>query len=156
MTRGITVTIVDPTTGELTLQRGERTVRTLESLSEPTSAVAFRRCDDKWLARRVFTDVGLAVPPVNERPLRRRTPRSWTSTAPSWSSHDAANRVGISVDVRDEETLATAVLAAREICDDVLLERYHPGDDLRIIVIGGEVVAASVRRPPRCCRAALA
>ncbi len=62
MTRGITVTIVDPTTGELTLQRGERTVRTLESLSEPTSAVAFRRCDDKWLTRRVFTDVGLAVP----------------------------------------------------------------------------------------------
>ncbi len=29
------------------------------------------------------------------------------------------------------------------------MERYHPGDDLRIIVIGGEVVAASVRRPPR-------
>ena len=54
---------------------------------------------------------------------------------------------GVSVDVRDAEALDAAIGAARKHCGDVLLESYHPGQDLRVIVIGGEVVAAAVRRP---------
>jgi D-alanine-D-alanine ligase-like ATP-grasp enzyme len=33
------------------------------------------------------------------------------------------------------------------LCHDVLLEQRCPGDDLRVVVIGHEVVAAAVRRP---------
>ena len=55
---------------------------------------------------------------------------------------------GVSVGVTDESGLVAALAAARAVSSDVLLERCSPGDDLRVVVIGGEVVAASVRRPP--------
>ncbi|HRQ64775.1 MAG TPA: hypothetical protein PKZ76_07930, partial [Xanthomonadaceae bacterium] len=54
---------------------------------------------------------------------------------------------GISVDLRDERAMEHAITAARQHCDRVLIERYCPGEDLRIVVIGGEVVAAAIRRP---------
>ena len=60
--RGIDVVILDPSIGELELTRGERRIRTIESLSELTHAVAFRRCDDK------LADAS--------RPHRRRAARS--------------------------------------------------------------------------------
>jgi GNAT-family acetyltransferase (TIGR03103 family) len=49
--------------------------------------------------------------------------------------------------VRDAEHLGRAIALARSHCDDVLLEERVPGEDLRIVVIGHEVVAAAVRRP---------
>jgi GNAT-family acetyltransferase (TIGR03103 family) len=54
---------------------------------------------------------------------------------------------GISVDVRDADELREAIDEARKLCDVVILEEYVEGDDLRIIVIGNEVVAAAVRKP---------
>jgi GNAT-family acetyltransferase (TIGR03103 family) len=147
--RGIEVTIVDPATGELELRDGPRTVRTIESLSELTSAIAFRRCDDKLATRQVLTAAGLAVPegqlaasPEDDAAFLaehreivvkpRRGEQGW----------------GISVGVTDVLGLTHAITAARAIASDVILERCVPGDDLRVVVIGGAVVAASVRRPP--------
>jgi D-alanine-D-alanine ligase-like ATP-grasp enzyme len=37
--------------------------------------------------------------------------------------------------------------AAERICETVILEQFCPGDDLRVIVIDFEVVAAAIRRP---------
>jgi GNAT-family acetyltransferase (TIGR03103 family) len=54
---------------------------------------------------------------------------------------------GISVDVRDPETLERAIAAARRVCDKVILEEFVAGDDLRIVVIADKVVAAALRRP---------
>ncbi len=147
--RGIDVVILDPSIGELELTRGERRIRTIESLSELTHAVAFRRCDDKLLTRRVLTDAGLRVP----------AGRVSTSDADdvAFLRHHGEIVVkprrgeqgwGVTVGVVDEDGLVRAVAAAHEVADDVLLERCHHGADLRIVVIGGEVVAASERRPP--------
>ena len=49
--------------------------------------------------------------------------------------------------MRDADSLRTAISEARTVCDKVILEEYVSGDDLRIIVIGEEVVAAAVRKP---------
>ena len=78
LARGISVDILDPDIGEMTLQFDGRTVTTMESLSELTSAVAFKRCDDKLLTREVLAAAGLRVPPRPCRHLRRggrRVPR---------------------------------------------------------------------------------
>ena len=150
LARGIDVAILDPSIGELELTRGERRIRTIESLSELTHAVAFRRCDDKLLTRRILTDAGLRVP----------AGRVSTSDAEdvAFLRHHGEIVVkprrgeqgwGVTVGVVDEDGLERAVAAAREVADDVLLERCHHGADLRIVVIDGEVVAASERRPPR-------
>jgi GNAT-family acetyltransferase (TIGR03103 family) len=55
---------------------------------------------------------------------------------------------GISVNLRDPEALGAAIAHAGTVANDVLLEQYVAGEDLRIIVIGQEVVAAATRRPP--------
>jgi D-alanine-D-alanine ligase-like ATP-grasp enzyme len=55
---------------------------------------------------------------------------------------------GITIGVATTDQLNAALEAAREVCPDVLLEQRCEGEDLRIVVIDGELVAASVRRPP--------
>ena len=55
----------------------------------------------------------------------------------------------ISVDVREPDELMRAIEAARRVCETVILEEYCAGEDLRIVVIDFEVVAAAIRRPPR-------
>jgi GNAT-family acetyltransferase (TIGR03103 family) len=148
LVRGIGVEVLDADIGELRLRLGDRTVTTIESLSELTSAVAFRRCDFKPLTRDVLTRAGLAVPagrlatfdgadaaflrqhrPVVVKPARGE--QGW----------------GITVGVTDDEQLAAAIERARVVHPEVLLEQRVPGDDVRVIVIADAVVAASVRRP---------
>jgi GNAT-family acetyltransferase (TIGR03103 family) len=57
--------------------------------------------------------------------------------------------VGISVDVRTPRELEAALGHAESACERVLLEEYVEGEDLRIIIIDDDVVAAAVCRPPR-------
>jgi GNAT-family acetyltransferase (TIGR03103 family) len=56
---------------------------------------------------------------------------------------------GVAVDLASFEDVKAAAVRAARICDDVIVEQCADGQDLRIIVIDGEVVAAAVRRPPR-------
>ncbi len=147
--RGVDVEIGAPALGELTLRHGGRTVRTFESLSELTSAVAFRRCDDKLLTRRVLADAGLPVSPG----------RLATDDDADQAFLDEHGEIvvkpcrgeggaGISVGVTDAAGLDAARRSARTQCDRVLLEAGAPGNDLRVLVIDGAVVAAAVRKPP--------
>ncbi|MER7415276.1 N-acetylglutaminylglutamine synthetase [Micromonospora peucetia] len=148
MRRGIRVEVTDPAWGELRLSNGGRTVLTRESLSELTSAVAMSRCDDKRVTRRILTEAGLSVP------------RGRTATGDDGDTAflTEVGRVvvkpargeqgnGITVGVRSPEALAAAVTLATRFCPDVLIEEMHAGEDLRVIVIDHEVVAAAVRRP---------
>ena len=51
------------------------------------------------------------------------------------------------VDVRDGPRLREAIADARRHHPEVLIEQMVEGQDLRVVVIGYEVVAAAVRRP---------
>lgn len=146
--RGITVRVLDAAWGELELTFANRRVLTRESLSELTSAVAMSRCDDKRVTRRVLAGAGLAVP---------------RGTAATGGDEDGAflaevgdvvvkpsrgeQGAGITVGVHDADELRGAVAVARAHCPDVLLEERVDGEDLRVIVIDHQVVAAAVRRP---------
>src|SRR3546814_13809739 len=55
--------------------------------------------------------------------------------------------MGVAVDLRDATEMEDAIQRARQYDSRVLLESFHPGFDLRIVVIGFEVVAAAIRRP---------
>jgi GNAT-family acetyltransferase (TIGR03103 family) len=123
-------------------------VTTLESLSELTSAVAFRRCDDKLLTRQVLQRAGLPVPQG----------RQATFDDDDVAFLEACKELvvkpgrgeqgrGITVGVTTAEGLERARRYAREHWAEVLLEERCQGDDVRIVVIGEEVVAAAVRRP---------
>ena len=147
--RGIDVEILDPHLGELVLSRAGRSVTTLESLSELTSAVAFRRCQDKLHTRNVLERAGLAVPP-GRLATGDDADREFLDGCEGIVVKPARGEggSGVTVGVVDLEGLSRAVEDARAVWPQVLLERSCHGEDLRIVVIGGEVVAASIRRPP--------
>ncbi len=56
---------------------------------------------------------------------------------------------GISVNLTNPDDISAAIDRARRHCDRVVMEQFCPGEDLRVIVINFQVVAAAVRRPPR-------
>lgn len=149
LVRDVGVVIHDPTIGELTLTHDRRRHTVIQSLSDLTSAVAFRRCDDKALTRRVLVQAGLPV-------AQGRLATDDEADAAFLAEHApivvkpcrGEGGAGISVGVTDPDGLRAAIDSARETCPQVLLEAMAPGDDLRVLVIDGAVVAASVRRPP--------
>lgn len=54
---------------------------------------------------------------------------------------------GITVGATEPDALRRAVELARTYCAEVLLEEFAPGEDLRVLLIDRQVVAAAVRRP---------
>ena len=146
--RGIEVEILDPQAGELRMRFGARIVEMMQSLPDLTSAVAFRRCDDKAVTRRVLRAAGIPVPagsvatggPEDVAFLERHGP---IVVKPARGEGGQ----GITPGVSDAALLPAAVDRARQVCPSVLLEEQLPGDDLRVLVIGDEVVAAALRRP---------
>ncbi len=160
--RGIGVDILDPEWGELRLSYGGRHVVTRESLSELTSAVAMSRCDDKRVTRRILEQAGLRVARGRLATGQPGASPDSRESAESWAGDEAFLREvgelvvkpargeqgqGITVGVTDAAHLRRAVALARQFSRDVLLEQYVSGQDLRVIVIGHEVVAAAIRQP---------
>ena len=148
--RGIRVEVTDAQSGEMRLSIGGRTVLTLESLSEFTTAVALSRCDDKRVTRRIMERAGVRVATgtvacegdlAAARALLAEVGEVVVKPARGEQGR------GITVGVTDEAALERAVATALQFCPDVLVEELVPGEDLRVIVIDRQVVAAAVRRP---------
>jgi GNAT-family acetyltransferase (TIGR03103 family) len=148
--RGIRVEVTDAESGEMRLSVRGRTVLTLESLSEFTTAVAMSRCDDKRVTRRIMERAGVRV--------ARGTVACEGDLAAARALLAEVGEVvvkpargeqgrGITVGVTDDVALERAVDGALHFCPDVLVEELAPGEDLRVIVIDRQVVAAAVRRP---------
>jgi cyanophycin synthetase len=55
---------------------------------------------------------------------------------------------GISVNLTGEEQIKKAFTLAEEFRDDILVEKYLPGHDYRLLVIGDKLIAAARRDPP--------
>lgn len=148
--RGIDVDILDAENGYFELRFGGRRIVCRESLSELTSAVAMSRCQDKRLTRKILEKEGYRVP--------SQTPASTTDHNLAFlKKHErivvkpalGEQGAGISVDVRTADALELALDKAEKAGGNVILESFEPGQDVRIIVIDGEMVAAAVRKPPK-------
>jgi len=146
--RGIVVDIVDAAGGFFDLSLGGRTVSCRESLTDLTSAVAMSRCDDKAVTRRFLSRAGLHVPEQEllqneEQALAFLQRHQRIVIKPARGEQG----VGVCVDLNESAEVRAAYALASGICDRVVGERFVSGDDVRIIVINDEVVAAAVRRP---------
>jgi len=146
--RGIGVEVLDAAHGFFRLSHGGRTITCRESLSELTSAVAMSRCDDKRVTRNLLTGAGLRMPDQiqagDDESLQAflgRHGRVVVKPARGEQGH------GVKVDLRTLDEVKAAIDDARRYCEDVIVEELVPGDDLRIVVIDYQVVAAATRKP---------
>lgn len=148
--RGIGVTVTDAEAGFFELALGGRTIACRESLSDLTTSIAMSRCDDKAVTHRILRRANLRVPAQaqvkDEKQAEEFLDRFGAIVVKPARGEQGA---GISVDIRTHEALHKAIAEARKHCDNVLLEEFVTGMDLRIIVIDFKVVAAATRRPPR-------
>ncbi|MEJ3644577.1 N-acetylglutaminylglutamine synthetase [Pseudomonas bubulae] len=146
--RGIDVQIDDAAAGLFTLSHGGRRIRCRESLSDLTSAISMSLCQDKCLTHKVLSQAGLNVP-------TQQLAGSADDNLAFVEEHgrvvvkpvDGEQGNGVAVDLDSIEQVQQAIEAARAFDSRVLLESFHEGLDLRIVVIGFEVVAAAIRRP---------
>ena len=147
--RGIAVDVLDAEGGFFRLTFGGRSIVCRESLTELTSAVAMSRCDDKAVARRLMTEIGLDVAEAvdgNDAEAAANLLARAGSVVVKPARGEQGR--GVTVDIRDRDALDTAIETARTYCPDVLVETCVPGDDLRVIVIDNTVVAGALRKRP--------
>lgn len=148
--RGITTHVLSPRAEYFRLEYGPRAVVCRESLSELTSAVALSRCDDKRVTSSLLREAGLRVPAqqvagneADDLAFLARHGRIVVKPARGEQGK------GVSVGIGNAEGMAAAIAMASVISNVVLLEELVEGDDLRVIVIDGQVVAAASRCPPQ-------
>jgi len=147
--RGIEVELLTPDAEFYRLSYGGRSHLCRESLSPLTSAVAVACCDDKRITSRLLARAGISVAQQVEA-------TGSEADAAFLEKHGAIvvkpargeQGRGVSVGVRDPETLAQAIERAQVVSHVVLLEEMVCGEEFRVLVIDDEVVAAAVRRPP--------
>ncbi|MFK3766741.1 N-acetylglutaminylglutamine synthetase [Pseudomonas putida] len=146
--RGIEVQVDDAAGGLFTLSLGGRRVRCRESLSDLTSAVSMTLCQDKRLTQQALHNAGLLVP-VQQLAGNADDNLAFLDEhgAVVVKPVDGEQGQGVAVNLTTYEEVSQAIEHARRFDSRVLLESFHPGHDLRIVVIGFEVVAAAIRHP---------
>jgi GNAT-family acetyltransferase (TIGR03103 family) len=145
--RSIGVEVIDPAGGLFELRSGGRTIRCRESLSDLTTAVALSICDDKSMTRRFAAAAGVDVPEQveadDEDAVRDMLERHGSLVVKPARGEQGR---GVAVDLASWDSVEAAIEVARTHCAQVLVESFHKGKDLRLIVIGFKLVAAAVRR----------
>jgi cyanophycin synthetase len=115
-----------------------------------TGAIAEAIAQDKQLTKKLLAAAGVPVPLGREVD----TPEdAWIAACevglPVVVKPKSGNQgKGVTVNITSREQLTAAYAAAAEFGDDILVERYIPGNDFRLLVVGNKLVAAAYREPP--------
>lgn len=139
-------------TGSLVqLGHGSKQRRILAAETDKTSAIAGSISSDKQLTKTLLKTVGVPVP--DGRPA--------TDAEDAWQAaceigtpvvvkpRDTDYGHGISMNLTTREQVLAAYEAAREESSHVLVEQYAAGNDYRLLVVGGQMIAAVRRDPPQ-------
>ena len=119
--------------------------------TDRSSAIAEAIAQDKELTKKLLHSAGVPVP----------IGRSVSDVEDAWAAmqeiggpvvvkpRDGNQGKGVTVNVTTRAQLDKAYAAAAEYGDDIMVERYLPGHDFRLLVVGKQLVAAARRDPPQ-------
>ena len=129
---------------------GSKQRRIQAAETDRTSAVAESIAQDKELTKRLLHAAGVPVP--MGRPVDNAAD-AWAAAleiggAVVVKPQDGNQGKGVAVNLTTREQVETAYEVAFKISDEVLVERYLPGYDYRMLVVGNKLVAAARREPP--------
>jgi cyanophycin synthetase len=115
-----------------------------------TSAIAESIAQDKQLTKKLLASAGVPVPLGYEV----STPEeAWAMAQkiglPVVIKPKNGNQgKGVTVNITERDQLLAAYATAAEFDDEILVERFMPGNDFRLLVVGDKLVAAARRDPP--------
>lgn len=147
--RGINVRPIDATKGYFELSFAGRSIVCRESLTELCPATSMSICENKSLTLKIVKSHKIHVPAqiISGKKKDDETfLKQYKRIVVKPSSGEQGR--GVSVDIRSPKDLHFAVEQARNIDSNVILEEFVSGQDLRVVVIDHQVVAASLRIPP--------
>ncbi len=129
---------------------GSRQRRIQAAETDLSSAIGEAIAQDKELTKKLLEAAGVPVP--QGRPV--------SDIEDAWAAMceiagpvvvkplDGNQGKGVTVNIVTREHLEIAYAAAAKISSEVLLERFIPGSDFRMLVVGDQLVAAARREPP--------
>jgi cyanophycin synthetase len=129
---------------------GSRQRRIQAAEVDATSAVAEAIAQDKDLTKKLLLAAGVPVP--YGRPVST-VDEAWAVALEIGlpvvvKPQDGNQGKGVTVNIVNREHLESAYRAAAEI-GEVMVERFLPGSDYRLLVVGDRMVAAARRDPPQ-------
>ncbi len=118
---------------------------------DSTSAIAEAIAQDKDLTKKLLAAAGVPVPAGREV---ADAEDAWVAACEIGlpvvvKPKDGNQGKGVTVNITTKNQLVKAYATAAEFRDDVLVERYMPGNDFRLLVVGDKLVAAARRDPPK-------
>jgi cyanophycin synthetase len=128
---------------------GVKQRRILAAETDRTGAIAEWIAKDKQLTRELLLAAGVPVPrgrPVEDEEDAWAAAEEIGPPVVVKPQHGNQGR-GVAVDLSTCEQAIEAYRAAREEGSEILVEQFAPGDDYRLLVVGGRLVAASRREP---------
>ncbi|MBA2319822.1 MAG: cyanophycin synthetase, partial [Deltaproteobacteria bacterium] len=119
------------------------------TITSETRHIAVDVAGDKELTNNILGDLGLPVP----KQFRARTPEKAVEAFERIGGPvvlkpiDGNHGRGVSIGLTTPEQVLVAFQVASEISSTVLIEEMIPGNDYRLLVVNGELVAAAQRVP---------
>ncbi|ARP95769.1 cyanophycin synthetase [Bordetella genomosp. 13] len=130
---------------------GSRQRRIQAAETDNTSAIAESIAQDKDLTKMLLDAAGVPVPSGR---LVESAEEAWEAAQELGGPvvvkpRDGSQGRGVAVNIDTRERVMQAYEAASDISSDVIVERYIPGHDFRLLVVGNHLVAAARRDPPQ-------
>ncbi|GBF07956.1 cyanophycin synthetase [Deinococcus aerius] len=119
------------------------------SITSLTPHIATMTASDKDLTKQLLDRAGLPVPQgvvvktADEAARAARRLKGPVVTKPLDGNHGR----GVSLNLTTEEEVRKGFEEARQHSRDVVVEQYFPGNDHRVLVVNGEVIAVAERVP---------
>jgi cyanophycin synthetase len=131
------------------LGHGKHARRIQAAETSQTANVAVEIASDKELTKQLLMRVGLPAP---EGRVVRDVEDAWSAAEDVGlpvvvKPKDGNQGKAVSVDLSTREQVEMAASLAFEYDRRVIVERYYPGADYRLLVVNGKLVAAALRRP---------
>lgn len=129
---------------------GSRQRRIQAAEVDQTSAIAESIAQDKELTKSLLHGAGIPVPlgrPVEDAEDAWKAACEIGMPVVVKPRHGNQGK-GVAVNVSGREQVLGAFAAAREHGREILVEKYLPGQDFRLLVVGDRLIAAARRDPP--------
>ncbi len=121
------------------------------TLSDGTGAIAVDIAGDKQMTKSLLEQAWLPVPRGRVVANREQALEALAELKPPVvvKPLDGHQGKGVSIELTTPEEVLAAFEIAREFSSHVMIEEYLTGEDYRVLVIGGRMVAAARRVPPQ-------
>ena len=129
---------------------GSRQRRIQAAEIDRTSAIAESIAQDKDLTKDLLHGAGIPVPlgrPVDDADDAWKAACEIGTPVVVKPRHGNQGK-GVAVNVSTREQVLAAYAAAREHGSEIMVEKFLPGQDFRLLVVGDRLVAAARRDPP--------